>query len=371
MSKARVTTCLLVLLLAAAQTVAARQADAPTLYRLSLPERDWALDVTIPRPAVAPGGAALAADIPRLAAVPSEYLSETGRTYILTFWPDISQKNRKKFAFLEVTLMPAQAPGGAKECRAYLLKQLSKSGGTVTGLKTWEYKLFAVSRYKFGFDLLGGGSFIFPKSIEVNPADLRTAEAYLVKDDVWVTLRLVMSDLGERGESYFISLLESVRFSDTSAPSSSFDYYHKGRLLFLRKDYRGAVASLATALGMERRERRLDAASWRTLAGNLIDSYGATGDLARAKEVMDYATQSDPTNPVFQMALARYYAKLGDLDKVIAHLEKATPVPWGDGRLPGPYDPERDPAFAQFRRDERFRSAAKALRKRTREAMKK
>ena len=161
----------------------------------------------------------------------------------------------------------------------------------------------------------------------------------------------------------FNSLLDSLKFADTSAPSSSFDFYHRGRLLYLQKDYRGAAAALAAALELERKQRRLDLATWRSLVGDLADAYALTGDLARAKEVLDYAVESEPSNPFFHLALARYYGKVGDLDNAIAQLEKAAPFPKEVGLLQPRYDPERDPAFEKFRKDERFRKALKALRK--------
>jgi tetratricopeptide (TPR) repeat protein len=353
MSNARVTTVLILLLVAAAQTAAARQLDAPPTYRLSLPGKGWALDLTIPRTA--------ALDLPSLAATPQEFLSPEGRVYSLTFFPDTSQKSRKKFVFLDISLMPAQADGGPEEARAFTLKQLSKSGGTVNALKTWDYKQFAVARYKFGVELRGD-----PLSFGYTPisfGDLRNAQAFLVKDDVWISLRLVAADLGGREESLFNSLLDSLKLTDTSAPSSSFDYYHKGHLLYLRKDYREAAVALATALELERRERRLDATTWRGLVSNLIDSYGASGDVAGAKEVMDYGAQADPAYAPFQLALARYYARRGDLDNVIAHLEKAAPLLKDDRFALRRYDPAQDPAFEKFRKDERFRKALKELKK--------
>lgn len=363
MHKPRVTNGLLLplLLLAAAHAAAARQADAPQTYRLALPDKGWALDLTVPRTGADPAAAGNAADLPPLSAAPLEYLSDDGREYRLTFTPDLSPGRRKDLIFLDVALMPAQAAGGAAEFRAFMLKRLSKGGGTVSGLKTWERNQFALARYKFGLEIPGGP--LLAGSAALPGGEMRIAQAFLVKDDLWVTLRLVVREMGGREEGFFNSLLDSLKFTDTSAPSTGFDYYHKGHLLYLRKDYRGAASALAAALELERRERRLDTATWRGLVSNLIDSYGASGDAARAKEVMDYGAQADPAYATFQLALARYYARLGDLDNAIAHLEKAAPLPKEGRFATARYDPAQDPAFDKFRKDERFRKALKALKK--------
>ncbi|HEX8719209.1 MAG TPA: hypothetical protein VF736_01075 [Pyrinomonadaceae bacterium] len=350
MSKALVTTCLL-LLLAAAHAAAGRRADAQTRYRLSLPGKDWALDLTLPAVDAPPAG---------VFAPPVEYLSDDGREFRLTFFANSLGKGRKELLLLDIALGPARAAGGGEDFRAYALKRLSK-GVTVEGLKTWEYKQFALARYRVDLTSDLGG--LLPGSAAAFAEGVRTAHAFLVKDGVWVSLRLSSREFGDREEGFFRALLDSAVFADTSAPSSSFDYFHKGRLLYLSKDYRGAAGALAAALALEQKERRLDAASWRVMVSNLADSYAAAGEDARAKMVLDYGAQGDPSYTPFQLALARFYAKQGDLDNVIAYLEKAFLTPPGAGVPPRLPDPERDPAFQRFRKDEKFRRALKALKR--------
>jgi tetratricopeptide (TPR) repeat protein len=191
----------------------------------------------------------------------------------------------------------------------------------------------------------------------------RAMQAFLARDDVWVSVVVSGQEAGAREEALLHTLLDSLKFTDTSSPTNSFDFYHKGRLLYLRKDYRRAAEALSAGLDLERRERRLDKASWRNLVINLVDSYAASRELARAKAVLDFGVAEDPTNPVFHMALARYHAMQNDLDNAIASLEKAYLNRDRRALAAMPLDPLRDPAFERFRKDERFRKAVKTLKK--------
>ncbi|HEX6184015.1 MAG TPA: hypothetical protein VFZ44_09070 [Pyrinomonadaceae bacterium] len=358
MLKARVTTVLLLLVLAAAQTAAARQADAPRPYRLSLPEKDWALDVTIPPDAARPAGAKPPKRHPYLVPTRPEYLSDDGREYLLMLSRTLDPKRTSSSGMLLIRLRPAETAGTAAELRAHALKTLSRNGLVGDGVKTWEHAGIPVAVYKPELRLGG------PLGSEaLSPAGARVAEAYFVRDDVLATLTLTTREFGEREEKFFRTVLDSVKFADTSAPSSSFDFYHKGHALYLRKDYRRASEALAAALELEKRQRRLDAATWRELVTNLVNSYAASRDYGRVKETLDFAVAEDPASPSFHVALARYHAMLGDMDNTIAHIEKAFLNRENDPDGEPLPDPARDPAFEKFREDERFRKALKELKK--------
>ena len=366
MTKARVIT-VLVLLLAAAQSVVPRQTGAPPLHRLSLPGQNWALDLDLSAFDL-PEGAAASASNPGKGFKPRnvrpvESLSGDGTEYMLAAFHRFEEKKSPSSVgiMIRMTYAPAAVVSNAEALRSFKLKDANRAPMRVTSTKTWEYKQIPVARYSVDFSFDPAHNMGGPSVIPVSK--VRTLEAYFVKGNVWITVGLLAPDLGEREEKFFNALLDSVKFVDTSAPSTGFDYYHKGRLLYLLKDYGRATGVLATALEMERRERRLDLASWRDMISLLIDSYGGAGDIALVKETLDYAAASDPANPRFQMALARYNAGLGDLDKIIEHLEKAFRLNATSGHAVTLSDPLRDRAFERFWKDERFRKTVKTLMK--------
>ena len=371
MLKARVTTVLVLLMLLLAAPAAARRQDtARAHYRLGLPDKDWALDLTFPPRGAWPWGegpacAGSPGDVFCLAASPIETLSDDGREYTLTILPDFGTRKRD-FFFLKVALSPAKAAGEAVEVRTQGLKLLSKRE-RVRGLKTWERGQAAAASYRLEFELptMGAlpGNAVIPSFAPTIGNDLRTAQAVLVKDGVWISVGLITRSLGEREVDFFNSLLDSLKFTDTSAPSTSFDFYHKGRILYLSRNYRRASEALAAALELEKRERRLDRASWRGLVINLVDAHAAARDYERAKEILDFGIAEDPTNPAFYLALAHYHALRDDLDGVIASLEKVYLNREKGPRAAAPPDPEINPAFERYRKNERFRKAVKAMKK--------
>jgi len=369
MSKLRATMSLALLTLALTHGAAGRQADARRPYRLSLPGEDWALDIDLSAFNLPTSNGQPAVDLRRFPIdwykSATEGVSRDAKELLLTTHERTDGKSRTALT-LNVKFAPAQAPGTAADFRDFAIRRVTKNlpdnarltGG---GPKTSEYKGIPLARYAFSYEITLGTSPMRP--IPVYSSGPRTMEAYIVKDDTWITLTLTADGFGEREEKLFDSLLDSLNFADTSAPGSSFDYYHKGRALYLAGEYRKAVSLLGVALSLEHKQRQLDATSWRNLVSNLIDSLGEVGDMARAKQVLDYAAEQDPASAPFQLALARYYAKRDDLDNALAHLEKAYRNAGADGSATPLSDPKDDPAFARFKNDERFRKALKALKK--------
>ncbi|HWS89242.1 MAG TPA: tetratricopeptide repeat protein [Pyrinomonadaceae bacterium] len=365
MSKLRATLSLALLTLALTQGVAARQSEARPPYRLWMPGENWALDLDLSEFA-SPAREDISAEEfekrPRnLYLNASEMFTSDGSGLQLSTFRKSDGKSHPLHLLVKFT--PALARGTAQDFRTFVLNSISQKHSGVRlkkdSLKTWEYKGIPVARYASVYELNVGP---ISSGILIPTAGTRTLTAYLVKDGYWIILMLSGRDIKEREEALFNSLLDSLKLTDVSAPSSSFDYYHKGRIYYLGRDYSKAVDALAVALTLEHRQRRLDQASWRGLMSNLIDSLAQSGDARRAKEALDYAAAQDPAHPRFQLALARYYASVGDLDKTIAYLERAFRND-AAGETPPLPDPKDDPAFERFRKNEKFRQAVKALKK--------
>ncbi len=331
---------------AAAQGADARRAGARPLYRLALPDKSWALDLDLSDFDL-PAGAAVGLE--KRHAAPVESLSGDGREYQLAAFRRFGDRDSAPAVGVLIRMTAGHTGLDAEGLRERILKRAGGGAVALSGVKRWEYKGIPVARYSTQLAPLAASP------PQVYGPKVRSLEAYFVKEDVWITVAFIAPELDERGEQSFNSLLDSVKFADTTAPATSFDLYHAGRLRLLRKDSRGASEMFSKALDIERRARTLDRATWRALVDNLVDSYAAAGEFARVKEVLDYAAAEDPADPGIQYALGRYHAIHGDLDNTLAHLEKA----FGSGaQLP---DPARDPAFGRFRKDERFRKTLKTL----------
>ncbi|HEX7958234.1 MAG TPA: tetratricopeptide repeat protein, partial [Pyrinomonadaceae bacterium] len=344
------------------------------LFRVGLPWKDWAFDIRlsefgVPVEKPDPTRENLLAVVLSMSYGPLEYFADDGREYRLRVFRR-SQKNERSGTSLSVEMKPVTPVVGAAEFRAAELKRLERSTDWSSSVrfivrrgsvKTWEYNDVPVARYATAYEhdsaVYQGGT-----DTRVGGSTQHLA-AFYVKDGVGVTVTLSAASLKEPEEALFRSLLDSVRPVDTSTPSSSFDHYHKGRLLFLQKDYCAAAAALGQALTLERLQRQLDPKSWRDLVSKLTDAHAANGDRARAKEVLDYALAQEPDNPLFHMALARYHATLGETDSALAALGKAFGYMKRENpRAPLP-DLKFDAVFNRYMKDEKFVKAVKALRK--------
>lgn len=334
---------------ACALNVFAQTAPGRDTHRLSPPGQNWALDVSLPGFRHA-----------------TEKIDRDGRGGY-TFEAAELQGKDVLFSFnlLEIRMEPAQFPGDAAGLRDFFVKKLEKSKGAKRkSIAAFEHQQTPAIRYEREYEV----AYNLTQSYPVNLRQ-QSVEGYIVKDGVWIVIRLsapFFNTAPPRGKDrtpQFKSILDTVRFVDTSAPSSSFDFFHKGKSLSLQGTYPAAVEALAAALKLERQNRQLDISHWRELVKHLTDAYGGTNDWAGAKETLDYGIGVDPDNPLFHLWLARLYAIPGELDNVIASLAKAFALPVDSslfGYLP---DPLSDPAFKRFKQDDKFRRAVKAMRK--------
>jgi hypothetical protein len=375
MLKARVTIGMAALLILAGSLAASgQQPDNGGRFRVGLPWKDWAFDMrlsafNLPAAKVDRRDGTLRALVLATTYSPRESFGDDGREYRLR----VSLKDEKDDrgdTSLNVVVKPLTPVVGAAEFRAAELKNIGRDADldgrtrhTVKGdsVKTSDHKDALVARYATTFERVREHYVGGKKDTLAGKAE--HIAAYYVRDGVGVILTLSTRSVKEEEEKLFYSVLDSVRVVDTSSPSSSFDHYHRGRLLFLQKDYPRAAASLDKALTLERTQRQLDADSLRDLVAKLIDAYGASGDVARASEVLDYALTQEPENPLFHMTRARIYASRGDTDAALASLEKAFSYMKKENpraRLP---DLTNDPAFGRYLKDERFNKAVKEMRK--------
>ena len=312
-------------------------------YRLTLPNKNWSLDFSLP------GFAVLL-----------EEIKDGGRQYSFEAMQRPDKQNPPRFVLLTVLMEPALLKGSASDFSAYAVKTLVEMDrAKKSSLKTSTYNQIPVAAYKVVNPTFGDS----PSGPTTLNFDAAAMNAFLVKDDVWITVDLTASPLKDNEKKLFYSILDSLKLTDTSSPVTSFDYYQLGRSLFLQKQYPKAIEPLAKALTLEHQQRQLGTADWRKLIEELTDALGAVGDKTRAKAVLDYGINNDPTNPHFHFGLARVQASSNDLDATIASLEKAFTNAKNDAfsrRLP---DPLTDPAFGRFQKESRFRDAVKAMKK--------
>jgi hypothetical protein len=157
MSKALVTTALVLLMLALTPGAAGRQPDGPPLYRLWLPDKSWALDLDLSAFDLPRGAAraplAKSGKEPKAPNVsPVESLNEDGSVYLLYAFGRTEEQSPSSSVMLMVSMRPAQSAGGAEAFREHRLKNLGGGGyHLIGGKKTWEYKQIPLARFTSEF----------------------------------------------------------------------------------------------------------------------------------------------------------------------------------------------------------------------------
>lgn len=267
-----------------------------------------------------------------------------------------------QFAFLRIRMEPALAPGDAEALRASALASHPRTKRVKGDFKQSEYKQTPLLGFSLRVDVPGWGGSTGPRI----PNSVQALEAFFVRAGTWITFSYTAEKIGENEEKLFYELLDSVKFVDATSPSNSYDYFMLGGELSKRKRHGEAIAALGKALELEQKQRTLPQQQWRHLLMNLANALGATDQVERAKEVLEYGAATDATYPYFHHGLARLHSHFGDLERVLAELEKAYQYqPDGSKGYAGrPIpDPMSDPAFQRYRDDPKFRDAVKALKK--------
>jgi tetratricopeptide (TPR) repeat protein len=366
MMKRLITTSLFLLAFSIAVNVCGQAKDKHQVFRLSLPNKQWAVEV--PLGAFYDFGVKtdsskvnIAYPIPAWFSGITEVLSDDGREYsFLVTQP--TKRERLGYVRLEVRLGRALSKGGPAEFRDYAMKDLDKRKYVNrSSLKTWEHGEIPVARFTLLHTYEGGNIYTGP--IPRTESGPRNQAAFFVNDDTWITLTLSASPFDKAEESLFDSLIESISIVDTSSPSTSYDYYQKGRVLFLNKEYLAASLAFQTAFAMEQQQRQLELPVWRDLIARLADAYGVLIQRDKAREVLEYGVHNDPENTTLLMGLTRLYAIEGEVDKTLAAFEKLTVLNRSDGSHRPLPDLNNDPAFTKMLKDENFRKGLKAIKK--------
>lgn len=320
-----------VFLLALAAPAALAQEAPPSKFSIWLPGKTWALEIEAP-------GFTL-----RVNAIQPD-----GRRYFLA-------DNAKSRTVLSVYLEAGKAPAAPEDCQRSLENRAQGEApfarkniarGEVSGLETY--------------------AFTIPE-VDGVPLNQRNIFACLVKDDVFVDIHMTKMFFKAADQLLFDTILQSARIvvkEPVTAPvpvGNSMELLREGSRFYLVQQYREAIGPYQRALDIEKVAPTLGKNFWRVLVGNLGMSYGITGDLARAKEVLEYGVSQDSTYPMFYYSLACVAARKGDEDDTKEFLKLA--FEYRNNVIPGERfpDPRVDDSFQRLLLEREFREWVNAL----------
>ena len=137
-------------------------------------------------------------------------------------------------------------------------------------------------------------------------------------------------------------------------PSNVESQVYLGQALFRQEKYAESVFPYEKARELEKGGSKLTSDQHRILVDQLAMAYGISGDLKKARALLESAIRDDPEYPLNYYNLACGYAEEGDKNKVLANLSLAfqhkEQVLKGE-KMP---DPRSDSSFKKYVRDEDF-----------------
>ena len=137
-------------------------------------------------------------------------------------------------------------------------------------------------------------------------------------------------------------------------PSNIEGHVYLGQALFRQEKYTESVLSYQKARELERSGSTLTLDQHRILLDQLAMAYGISGDLKKARILLEDAIRQDPEYPLNYYNLACAFAEAGDKDKALANLSLA--FQHKENVLKGEQmpDPRTDSSFQKYVRDEDF-----------------
>lgn len=249
-------------------------------------------------------------------------------------------ENKSNGVILSAFLEKAAGPGDAKACREYYWKDAQKSPFKKDDIEMSEAGSVALVEYLVKEHL----------GIRVNQKNLN---AYLSHNGYWVDVHISMADFKSGDEATLQSIVKSIRFNDSYTPTT-IEWATWGSFFMSKKKYAEAVRCDEKAWEAERSQPTLSRQEQVFLLSDLIDAYGNSGNIRKAKEFSELGLQREPAYPKFYYDLACCYAGSGDKVQALANLKAAFQNKsklFSEDTLP---DPTTDSSFSKYSTDPDF-----------------
>ena len=243
---------------------------------------------------------------------------------------------------ITASIEKALKKGGAKACRDYHWWQIRKIPFSLKDAQLYESGPMAILEYSL------------PK-VGTTTINQKFINAYMAMDDYWISVELAQSFHDPLRGDNLKSILEHITIDTAYVPTVLEDFGY-GSYYFLKKDYRRAAKHYERVLERKDPGSALNRNSWRALVDQLGMSYGLSGELARAKELFEWAVKQDAEYPMFYYNLACTFAEMGDPEQALASLRLA--YQYKQNMLPKETfpDPKTDSSFKKYPKDKRFRA---------------
>jgi tetratricopeptide (TPR) repeat protein len=146
-----------------------------------------------------------------------------------------------------------------------------------------------------------------------------------------------------------------------SDPSNIYLHVYLGQALFRQGKYTESVGPYEKARDLERAGQTLSSDQHRIVVDQLSMAYAISGDLKKARALLELAIKDDPEYPIYYYNLACVFAADGEKGKMLSNLslafQRKENVLKGE-RMP---NPRIDSSFQKFADDDDFVTLMKTL----------
>jgi tetratricopeptide (TPR) repeat protein len=246
-------------------------------------------------------------------------------------------------------VQPAEAFGDARICRDTWWPQVERSIVSVVKIKD---KTF---REQDGVALV---EYMVPKFEKT--INQKHVHAYLAGGDVWVEVHISKDDFKPEDQALFDAILRTLHLQ-TDHDTTSRDYWRWGAIASNQTEYEKAAKYFQKSLDLEKNSPALEPEILRRMIADLGLFYETSGDLAKAKETLEYGLSRYPDYPLYHYNMACVIAHTQKMDESLAELRLAYANPKKYPEDQARLDPRKDECFSKFAKEQKFMQAVREI----------
>ena len=269
-------------------------------------------------------------------------------------WTMLQARQRPDQVSISALLRQVTFAAGAEACKKEMWPQVQKSlGGRIENLQ--ENFTGGFARAEFNSSGAEGTS--------------RNLYAYLGSRDLCVQVNLAKARFGPDDHKTFEQILAGVRLlPDESglkvpgqAQETSSSLMAQGDEAREQSNYAAAARYYERAFALERPNRTLENDMFLELVSHLGFAYRMNGNLAKAKDTLEYGLSQNPDYPIFHYDMACVYAQMGRVDESVGQLRTAYQHRAKVAPTQLPANPAEDSCFQKIAADPKFVDAVQKL----------
>ncbi|HSK45652.1 MAG TPA: hypothetical protein VLA83_17380 [Candidatus Binatia bacterium] len=247
-------------------------------------------------------------------------------------------------------IQPAETPGDARTCRDTWWPQTERNIVSVAKIKDKQL------REQDGVALVEYMVAKFQKT-----TNQKHVHAYLAGGDVWAEVHISKVDFKPEDQALFDAILRTLRLQ-VDYVTNSRDYWRWGAIASNQTEYKKAAKYFQKSLDLEKISPALEPKILRRMIADLGLFYETSGDLAKARETLEYGISKYPDYPLYHYNMACVIAHTQKMDESLAELRLAytnrkNKYPEDEDLL----DPREDDCFGKFAKEQKFIHAVQEM----------